>query len=208
MTADVRHREMTLMLPRFYDDAPEAEAIMRASAEQVEDTRFKARDLMAQFSAVTATWGLSDWERVLELPPRPNSSEEVRRARILAKLRGTQPATLANMLAILNAHTVGRNNEIVEIPSPGVVKFLVDASENFSYGPLIDDIRTYIPAHLAIQFGSKTASGLRLGTISMHGADITVYPYRKEFVPIETSVTHGGVSTHAHTVSIYPKGAE
>ena len=152
MTTDVRHREMTLMLPRFYDDAPEAAAIMRASAEEVEDTRFKARELLAQFSAITATWGLSDWERVLELPPRPNSSAEARRMRILAKLRGTQPATIANMLAIINAHVPDKTASIVELPEPGVFDVVIPMQDLLTFSDLRSDVYTYKPAHLKVLY--------------------------------------------------------
>lgn len=145
---DVRHREMMLDLIRFYDDAPEADGIIYASAIEIEDVRFKARELLSQFTAVTATWGLSDWERVLELPPRPNSSAELRRSRILAKLRGTQPATLANMLAIINAHVPNSDAKLVELPEPGTITVELPLQNGIDFGAMYSDIYTYKPAHL------------------------------------------------------------
>lgn len=203
-----RHRELMQMLPRFYDDAPEADAVMYADATEIERVRTDARDLLKQFTAVTATWGLSDWERVLELPPRPNSSDELRRARILAKLRGTQPATVANMLAIVNAHTLYNDAEIRELPEPGVVEFVINANHYVDMDDLRADIQTYIPAHLAYRIAMALRTSLYYGSLSQCGASITVLPYRPTNIDRQTSVAHGGITHMAHTVEIYPKGDE
>lgn len=148
MSTALRHRELMRMLPRFYDDAPEVDAIMQANASEIERTRTNARDLLSQITAATATWGLTDWERVLELPPRPNSSVELRRARILAKLRGTQPATIANMLAIINAHVPQQNASIIELPEPGVIDVEIPLQKDIKMSELSFDVNTYKPAHL------------------------------------------------------------
>lgn len=159
---DSRHRSMMLDLIRFYDDAQEADGIIYASAAEIEDVRFKTRELLAQFSAVTATWGLSDWERVLDLPPRPNSSDDVRRARILAKLRGTAPATLANMLAIVNAHVPNKDAQIIELPEPGTLIVDIPLQSDITLKGLTEDLNTYKPAHLAFEVYGTIADVLRI----------------------------------------------
>lgn len=165
-SVDDRHRSMMLDLIRFYDDAPEADGIIYAAANEVENVRYNARDLLAQFSAITATWGLTDWERVLELPPRPNSSDELRRSRILAKLRGTAPATLANMLAIANAHVPNKDASITELPTPGAFNVEVPLQYGIDFGALYNDLHTYKPAHLMAQ-----VYGLITDTASLIGSD-------------------------------------
>lgn len=147
----LRQREMLYMLPRFYDDAPEADAIMQANAEEIESVRQRARDLLAQLTVETSTWGLSDWERVLELPPRPHSPAELRRARILAKLRGTAPATIANMLEIINVHIPEKDAKLTELPSPGVIRVEFPLQDGLALTTLNADINTYKPAHLQFE---------------------------------------------------------
>lgn len=159
---DLRHREMLDMIPRFYDDAPEADGILHADAIEIERVRKDARDLLAQLSATTASWGLSDWERVLDLPPRPNSSADLRRARILAKLRGTAPATLANMLAIINAHVPQQDANIVELLEPGTFIVDIPLQSDISLTGLVADLNVFKPAHLAYEIYGTIADVLRI----------------------------------------------
>lgn len=145
---DSLHRELIQMLPRFYDDAPEVDGLLYADAVEIERVRAEARDLLTQLTATTATWGLSDWERVLELPPRPNSPTEIRRARILSKLRGTAPATVSNMLSIINTHIPEKNANLVELPEPGIINVEFPMQHGVALKELNADISTYKPAHL------------------------------------------------------------
>lgn len=203
---DLRHRELTQMLPRFYDDAPEVDGLLYADAVEIERIRGEARDLLAQLSVATATWGLSDWERVLELSPRPNSPTELRRSRILAKLRGAQPATIANMLAIINAHTASKDARIIELPEPGTILFEVNASAPFDLPGLSADIATYIPAHLAYRIATASHANTYMATLMQSGISVTVYPYRPEPITQQAQVSHGGSTINAQTTTIYPKG--
>lgn len=147
-------RDLIQMLPRFYDDAPEVDGIMNANSMEIERIRTQARDLLSQITVETATWGLSDWERVLELSPRPNEKTELRRARILAKMRGTTPATVANMLAIINAHVPNRNATIDELPEPGVIDVMIPVQNDIELDELNADLNIYKPAHLAFQISA------------------------------------------------------
>lgn len=161
---DSLHRELMQMLPRFYDDSPEVDGLLYADAVEIERVRAEARDLLTQLSATTATWGLSDWERVLELPPRPNSPAEIRRSRILAKLRGAAPATIANMLSIINTHIPKKNAKLVELPEPGVINVEFPLQNGVALKELNTDINTYKPAHLAFN-----VQGVINDTITMIG---------------------------------------
>ena len=201
-----RYRDMSYMLPRFYSEAPEVEGVLYPEAIEIESVRHKARELLAQISATTATWGLSDWERVLDLPPRPNSSDELRRARILAKLRGTAPATLANMLTVVNAHTASKDARIIELPEPGTVLFEINANAPFDLRGLAEDIATYIPAHLAYRIATATHANAYMATLMQSGISVTVYPYRPEPITQQAQVSHGGSMINAQTTTIYPKG--
>lgn len=203
---DSLHRELIQMLPRFYDDAPEVDGLLYADAVEIERVRTEARDLLTQLTATTATWGLSDWERVLELPPRPNSPTDIRRARILSKLRGTAPATVANMLAIINAHTSSTNSRIIELPEPGTVLFEINANSSFDLDGLMKDVAIYIPAHLAYKIATASHANIYVGTQMTTGVSIAVYPYQTELIPQQTQISNGGTMINAQITTIYPKG--
>jgi len=203
---DYRHRELVQMLPRFYDDSPEVDGLLYADAVEIERVRTEALDLLTQLTATTATWGLSDWERVLELPPRPNSTAEIRRSRILAKLRGAAPATVANMLAIINTHTTSKDSRIIELPEPGTVLFEINANSPFDLEGLAKDIAVYIPAHLAYKFATASHTSVYTGALTSTGISINVYPYQTKLVTQQTQVSNGGATINSQITTIYPKG--
>lgn len=93
-------RNLRDFLPRYYDDSPEIDAIITASADELDRLRLRVRDVHAQFYFDTATWGLANWERLLEITPDADDDYEVRRARIHAKWLIRPPMTVAKLEAL------------------------------------------------------------------------------------------------------------
>jgi len=141
-------RKLIDYVPPYYDELLESSELF--NAEDAEFARLNASidDLLQQFNVSTATWGLREWERILAITPKAGSSIESRRARILAKLRGAAPATVANMLAIINAHVPNKDATLTELPEPGVVIVDMPLQNGIALTELNADIVTYKPAHL------------------------------------------------------------
>lgn len=208
MTVEVIKSDLLEALPRFYSGALEVDGIMEANAIELDKFRAQTRLLLEQLTIVTANFGLSDWERVLALPRRPNRSPEYRRARIISKLLGSKPATVENMLAILNSHSAIKDGRIIELPEPGTVVFEVNASGGVDLNGLFEDIAIYIPAHLAYRIATATYAKTYLGSATQSGASITVYPYRVEAINTQSQASQGGATINAQKTTIYPRGDE
>lgn len=206
MTVDRLKADLLDALPRFYNDSKEVDGIMQANAVEIEKFRNDTRTLLEQLTVNTATFGLSDWERVLALPQRPNRPAAQRRARIMAKLLGSKPATLENMLAILNAYSETKDGRITELPEPGTVIFEVNASGVSDLNALFEDIAVYIPAHLSYTIATATYARTYLASTTQVGASITVYPYRASTILTTTQASNGGTSINGQTTTIYPRG--
>ena len=166
-------RDLIDALPRYYDDSPEVDAIMSANATEIDRIRRQAREVTDQFYVNTATHGLDEWERVLALSPRPNSTVEVRRNRIIARLNGTAPATVAYLTDVVNAHVAGKDARIVE--HNGEYRFEAEIPlENIVVtADIIRDINEVKPAHLAFGITGIITDAL---IISSHEYDFRV-PY-------------------------------
>lgn len=78
-------------LPRHYQrSAPDAE-LQRVLSLLVEQAQADEEFTLAQlFPSTTSGWGLELWERAYGLPVDPTQSDERRRQRILAKVKGTR----------------------------------------------------------------------------------------------------------------------
>lgn len=167
-------RDLMDALPRYYDDSPEVDAIMSANATEIDRIRRNAHDVLDQFYVNTATHGLDVWERVLALSPRPNSTLEFRRSRILARLNGTAPATIANLTDVVNAHVSGKNTRIVEYNGEYRFEAEIPLENNVDTASLLRDINEVKPAHLGFGVVGTITDAL---VISGHEYSFGV-PYR------------------------------
>lgn len=167
-------RDLMDALPRYYDDSPEVDAIMGANAIEIGRIRRNAREVTDQFYVNTATHGLDDWERVLALSPRPNSSIQFRRNRIIARLNGTAPATVAYLTEVVNAHVADKSARIVEYNGEYRFEAEIPVDQLRDTGVIYREINDVKPAHLA--FG---ISGIIRDTITLRARayDFGV-PYR------------------------------
>ncbi|MDQ0174369.1 YmfQ family protein [Bacillus chungangensis] len=107
-------RNLHEYMPPYYDHSPELTALTDIASAEIDRIRALMRDTLDQMFVRTATWGLSDWERVLDLPPMKHASLDARRERILAKLNGNAPATVRYMTDILNLFVENKTGQIIE----------------------------------------------------------------------------------------------
>lgn len=143
-----RKQEMLDSLPPYYQESPEANAIMRGNASEIERKRAEAQDLLDQMFVSTATWGLGYWDRVLDLAPAPRMDTSQRRARIIAKLNGTAPATVKNLENVVNAYIKDGSAKIYEIHGEYRFEAELSAHELADSGIIYREINELKPAHL------------------------------------------------------------
>lgn len=188
------NRKLIDYVPPYYDELVESSELL--AAEDAEFARLNASidDTLRQFTVATATWGLREWERICGITPKPGSTHEERRSRILAKLRGAAPATLANMLAVINAHVPNKNAKLVELPEPGVIDLEIPLQSGIKFNELSSDLDTYKPAHL--QFVITIVARLSELRINVKTYDFDVlYPITNMF----TTASLPGVMTKIGT---------
>ena len=142
--------DISRYLPKFlHDDNKSIKDVLDACSWEHEKQRKALIDIAKQFFVETATWGLSDWERIVEVKPGPADTYEQRRNRILLKLNGTRTSTVQFMEELARRY-VSEDSEVSveEIPEEYLfILRLMKGSILYSQD-LVDAIRTYIPAHL------------------------------------------------------------
>lgn len=80
-------------LPKYYEELRESKNIITVEAAEFEGLNADIKDVLDQFFVDTATWGLSEWERIAGITYDTGRSDSSRRDYIKAKLRGLGPAT-------------------------------------------------------------------------------------------------------------------
>lgn len=194
-----RSREMQDSMPTYYTESPEVIAIMDANATEIERKRAEAADLQAQLFVTTATWGLDDWERVLALSPRPNSSLSARRNRIIARLNGTAPATVAYLTEVINAHVVNKSALIVEYNGEYRFEVVIPVDQLRDTGVIYREINEVKPAHLAFGISAIIREVIKL---TARAYDFGVpYPITNAF---RTADIRGGLARIIVGVEVNP----
>lgn len=136
-------------LPKFLpidDDFKNTELI---SDDEHEKLRLAVLDVKNQLFVETATWGLSDWERVLDLSVKENASIEDRRIQILLKLQGLNTVSETFMNNLINMFCEDKTGYIVPHNSEYYFEVCVSADDKINWKELLETVNLYKPAHLA-----------------------------------------------------------
>ena len=111
----------------------------------------KVIDFAKQFHPQTATWGLSTWEEELGLKTDLTEDLELRRSKVMAKLLGASPMTVANTNKLVNLFTDDGKAYVDELPEPGTIKIIIP-SLKANLEEMRHSLDEMLPAHLAYNF--------------------------------------------------------
>lgn len=204
--------DISKYLPEFVRGDPVLGQTLAIESEEHERQRMEIRDLLAQAFIETATWGLADWERILNLKPDAGDSYEQRRNRILLKLQGRQVSTLDFMAAVASRYIDNKRAKIEEHNNLYYFDVSTDGTITDEKG-FIDAINLYKPAHLSfgLHFQRSEIGILHIGAAADNSTRYNMFPAIAQDNNIKTSLcivsSHGSyivnsISTVAGSGSI------
>lgn len=159
-------------LPDYYWESPEVDAIVSGQAGEIDKTRDDARDLLDNIASVSgATWGLDEWDRLLQLPPMPNSPLDLRRARILAKLNGTAPATVKYLTDLVNAYVEHKDARIITYNPQYSFEAVIPLDNTINTGDIYKAVNEIKPAHLDFDLVGSIDDGITVSNLE-YGFDV------------------------------------
>lgn len=130
MTAIVIYKRMMDSVPEQYDTSRIFREIQLTVAEELARIDATNEDIRRQLFIRTATWGLKHWEEAVGLQVNESYSFEVRRSRILGRLRSIGNFSVAMVKSIAAAYTEAQ----------------LDVSINFYSGEVIIEFVGVVPA--------------------------------------------------------------
>lgn len=147
--------EVDLMkyLPNYWHEIEQMKILQDILGNNLAEVIAFQQDLFKQMFIETATWGLSRWEKIFDLPIELEKSYQFRRERIKAKIRGSKTTTKQLIINIASAFANGEV-EVVEYPDEYrfVVKFVGVKGVPANMKDLTSSIEEVKPAHLAFTF--------------------------------------------------------
>lgn len=137
-------------LPRFLAKDEAFKRLQDCLSHEHERLRLDVIAMAKQCFVMSSTMSLDRWETVYGLPIKPNLDEELRRERIIAKIRGAQTSTKALMESNAERYC-GRPVQIIEENERNVLRLSIDRSANDVEGlqKYIEEVK---PAHLGTVF--------------------------------------------------------
>lgn len=165
--------ELIRMLPAHYRDSPQDAELQRVLSLLADRLRADRDLTLRQLYPSTASgWGLDLWEQALGLPAGRTMEETRRRARVLAKVKGTGSTTVERLMGIAAAFSTSAV-EIVERFDQ--YRFEIWYTETIGPIQSPEDLAAIVnelkPAHLAweIKYREETRTQVRLGTLPRQG---------------------------------------
>jgi hypothetical protein len=148
-----RKDEMIARMPGYYRNDPLTNDTKNAEAIEFDKLDAQRKDVFLQFNPETATWGISNWEKIFDLPIDENKPLQERRELVLGKMRFNEIVTIAKIKSVASAWLGGEVDvvsnheqftyEITFIGKIGVPKNLDDIKNT---------LRELIPANLGITY--------------------------------------------------------
>lgn len=175
--------DITRYIPPFLKKDPNFRAVCVACSFEHENIRNAILDALNQFFVERATWGLTMWERVLDIPTDTSASVLVRRKAILVKLQQPGSVTDAFMQKLVNQFISDSQGAVLSFPSEYRIEILYNGGTVIDYKQLRDAIELYIPAHIGYKLITRT-----LGSLYFHGAG-SVQSYKRTSIDM-TANTH------------------
>lgn len=149
-------RKLIDYVPPYYDVLLESREILAAEDAEIARLNAEINDLLLQFNASTATWGLREWERIVGVSTDETKSIEERRSVVIAKLRGTGVVNAALVKSVAESFQGG---ELNVIEKNAEYKVQIEFVSTYGVPSNIDDLtailREIIPAHLEIEYKFK-----------------------------------------------------
>lgn len=134
--------------PDYYSTSRVYAAILEAWAKEFHTRKDKQDDLALQLYVQTATWGLDYWESEYKVIADPGDSYEVRRARLMSKLKGLGTFNPEEARGLANAYSKGLIAEYLAVPGEYAFKTRHDVDDLIDYKGLVAAFEEMKPAHL------------------------------------------------------------
>lgn len=161
-----------------------------------------------QFIMDATEYGVKRWEKILKIYPATTDTLLNRKYRILVYLNRKIPYTYRVMLNQL-VQFFGAEN--IDIDLQHTIYKLNISIKTFDYElfkTAMDEINIMKPCNLIFHstMVSEVSSKLNIGTVTLCGETITVYPYSAKEIESNVKVEVGGaLDTQYEIVTVYPK---
>lgn len=194
--------------PDYYKNSEVIKNLDEASADQINALAKKLENIYNQFFILTLDTELEHKEKEFCVKIDRTLSLFERRYRLLPKNRGQGTATIEMIKSV--AKSFADEVDVIEDNSHYAFTLSLLSEHGYPYklDSLYNSIEELKPAHLNVSYlmTSQTKEKINIGTTTLCGETITVYPYKAKEIEGNVKVElSGALDTQYEIVTVYPK---
>ncbi|WP_080839978.1 putative phage tail protein [Cohnella massiliensis] len=140
-----KERMLSYLDESFYANSQIMQALMDSRGKEIDDLRFTLDEILRQFSILTATFTLKEWEEQYGLPVNEGVNIETRRQQVLAQKRLGRRGLLNTLQALEPNLSLAWGRLILPFT-------IVSEVDQHDFGPLIVLLEKRKPAHTGYSF--------------------------------------------------------
>lgn len=181
--------DISRYLPKFLAKDKVMFHMLAACSTQHEKQRLILDDLSNQFFVQTATWGLAEWERLVDITPQDGADIESRRAAVLLKLKKPPSVTVTFLEKLINQYIADKSGTVTDHPETYTTDFNIPLLDKESMAGVTRDVRIYIPAHIGAVYKAHTLTGVEnhIAMLKSTVKTVDVYPATVEQIQPEST---------------------
>lgn len=181
--------DISRYLPKFLAKDKVMFHVLLACSAQHEKQRILLDDLSNQFFVQTATWGLAEWERLVDIMPPDGADIASRRAAVLLKLRKPPSVTVAFLEKLINQYIADESGTVTDHPETYSADFDIPLLDKENLAGLTRDVRVYIPAHIGPAYKAHTIASAEnhIAMLKSTVKTVDVYPAAVEQIKPEST---------------------
>lgn len=181
--------DISRYLPKFLAKDKVMFHMLAACSTQHEKQRLILDDLSNQFFAQTATWGLAEWERLVDITPQDGADIAARRAAVLLKLRMPPSVTVDFLEKLINQYIADKSGTVTDHPETYTTDFSIPLLDKESMAGVTRDVRIYIPAHIGPVYKAHTLTRVEnhIAMLKSTVKTVDVYPAAVEQIKPEST---------------------
>lgn len=140
--------DLSRYLPKFLLEDETFKDILASCSTEHERQRLFLQELGKQLFIETATWGLSDWERIIGVTSGPSESYDERRNHVLLYLQSHQTSTVEFLEYLAKRYCTDDTDVSIQEHNEEYAFDVTLVGELLDRNGLREAIETYKPAHL------------------------------------------------------------
>ena len=187
----MRHDRVDILryLPHFLSKDEHFKAANNADSAEHDAIRTDLQDLLDQLYIVTATWGISKWEELVDITPPDGADIASRRAAALLKLRKPPSVTAAFLEKLINQYIADKSGTVTDHPETYSADFNIPLLDRGNLAGLTRDVRVYIPAHIGPVYKAHTIASAEnhIAMLKSTIRTVDVYPAAVEQIKPEST---------------------